>query len=130
MKVKKIKIEQELLDIDHNGRYQEASTPEVSYMSLREGEVPSTMMTSTITNYEVRQIWNGKEKENYLVKVADLKVFDDLLRIGIDDIQRIVDKQVDDYKDTLDNKYMMDIISKKRKLENNPLWRRIFKKYN
>ena len=129
MKVKKIKIEQELMDIEYNGLYQEASIPEMSYISLKEGEVPETMVTSTITNYEVKQVWDGKEKENYLVKINDLKVFDDLLHIGINDINEIIDKNNRKFYEEMEGDYKLKISSKIKQLENNHLWRRIFKKY-
>ena len=129
MIVKKIKIEQELMDIEYNGLYQEASIPEMSYISLKEGEVPETMVTSTITNYEVKQVWDGKEKENYLVKINDLKVFDDLLHIGINDINEIIDKNNRKFYEEMEGDYKLKISSKIKQLENNHLWRRIFKKY-
>jgi len=130
MKVKKIKIEEELMDIEYNELYQEASMPEMSCRTLNDGESPmEEMMTSTITNYQVKQVWNGKEKENYLVKINDLKVFDDLLHIGINDINEIIDKNNIEFYKEVGADYNLRISNKIEQLENNPLWRRIFKKY-
>lgn len=130
MKVKKIIIKQELLDIPYNKGYKEVTMRPLSFEMLNEGELlKSKTVTDEIIYYEVRQVFNGKEKEDYLVKVNDIKIFDDLLKIGSDDINRIISEITSKNLDNLRQDFYMKTESQIKRLESNPLWRRILKKY-
>ena len=130
MEVKKIKIEQELLDIPNYGVYEECVVPPLKAQMLCKGEFPSETITATIQRYQVKQVYNGERKENYLVRVNDLDIFDDILNIGVDGINQIINKNTIKNLEKLEEDFDIKIKSKIKQLENNPLWRRLLKRYN
>lgn len=129
MEVKKIKIKYELLDIPNKPYYEEVSIPPLSAKILDDGEFPTETVTANIQRYQVKQVYNGKEKENYLVRVNDLDIFDDLLNIGITGINEIINKNTKHNLENLQQEFYNKTKSKIQQLENNPLWRRLLKKY-
>ena len=133
MKAIKIKIEQEILDVPNSPYYEECIIPPLTAKMLCEGELPTDTLTATIERYQVKQVYNGKEKENYLVKINDLDIFDDLLNIGITGINEIINKNTKHNLERLELDYIEEFYIKTKKkieqLENNPLWRRLLKKY-
>lgn len=129
MEVKKIKIEYELLDIPNKPYYEEVSVPPLSAIMLDDGELPTETVTANIQRYQVKQVYNGNEKENYLVKVNELYIFDDLLNIGITGINEIINKNTKHNLENLQQEFYNKTTAKIRQLENNPLWRRLLKKY-
>ena len=133
MKAIKIKIEQEILDVPNSPYYEECIIPPLTAKMLCEGELPTDTLTATIERYQVKQVYNGKEKENYLVKINDLDIFDDLLNIGITGINEIINKNTKHNLERLELDYIEEFYIKTKEkieqLENNPLWRRLLKKY-
>ena len=129
MKVEKIVINRKLIDIN-NPNYKEVILPPISAQICDEGDFPDAFPVNvTEINYEVKKVYNGTEEKQYLVKVDDNGIFDDLLKIGKKDIEQMINKQVNKYKEffnyeMITHKYLTTI-----RLENNPLWRRIFKKF-
>ena len=92
MKVEKIEIKKELLDIpEGRDRMDFAIIPPMVAMSVREGEILSDSVTAQKVTYMVEQVWTMVDGyKNYLVKVDDRKLFQDLVKIT----QDMVDKQV------------------------------------
>ncbi len=129
MKAIKIKIEQEILDVPNSPYYEECIIPPLTAKMLCEGELPTDTLTATIERYQVKQVYNGKEKENYLVKINDLDIFDDLLNIGITGINEIINKNTKHNLERLEEEFYIKTKEKIEQLENNPLWRRLLKKY-
>jgi hypothetical protein len=129
MKAKKIKIEQEILDVPNSPYYEECIILPLTAKMLCEGELPTDTLTATIERYQVKQVYNGKEKENYLVKINDLDIFDDLLNIGITGINEIINKNTKHNLERLEEEFYIKTKKKIEQLENNPLWRRLLKKY-
>jgi len=133
MKVKKIKIEHELLEIpDDMPYYRELVTPSVAGMILEEGALPKDITTThTELEYRVREVYDGiNKKERYLVRINEDNIFDDLLKLGDEDINYKIDEKVREKIGRMEALYKLKKSSIKTTLENNPLWRRIFKKYN
>lgn len=132
MKVKKIKIEQELLDIpDGMPIYRENVLPELSEVLSDNQEIPDTMITGEQITYRVRELYSGINnlKERYLVKVNEDDIFDDLLKIGDHDINKAITKKFDEGFERVRMETKINKANTKKRLENNPLWRRILKKY-
>lgn len=128
MKVIKIKIKQEEIDIDSHC-YKEAIYLNASDEVIPVGEIPEGhIVKSECINYEVREAvdYERSEKIRYLVKVSDNKIFDDLLKIGDDDINSKILKKVEEKILQIEHEAER---KEKARLENNPLWRRIFKHY-
>lgn len=93
MKVEKIRIERETLDVpEGRAEYREVKLPDHSYI----GDPRENMRMPEETIYRVREVstYTG-ERKKYLVKVGEEDIFNDLVTIELSDVQFEIDKKVD-----------------------------------
>ena len=90
MKVEKIDIKKEILDIpDNQPIVRFAIRPDLSAILCEEGKVPSENVTMREEVYEVRKYHKnfGEKEKMYLVRVDDNHLFNELAQITQDDLE-------------------------------------------
>lgn len=93
MKVEKITIQKELLEIPDNQQTIDFNIipPMAIHTFLEKGEIPSNDITVQRVTYRVQRVWNyEKGYSNFLVRLDDRELFDDLLKIQNDILDSIV----------------------------------------
>lgn len=92
MQAIKIEIKKESIDLN-KPYYDEVSIPGFSECVAFDNVAPQNItITSEITRYEVKKVFNNGETKNYLVKIGDENIFNELLEISNHDINQIKDK--------------------------------------
>lgn len=91
MKVNKIEIKQELIEVPDNKPYfDEMIIPGIQAIILNEGEVPPmATFDCERVRYELKVVRERDEIRNYFVKTNDFKIFNDLLVISDADIKKV-----------------------------------------
>lgn len=95
MKIQKIEIKKELLDISEGRQTVEFAVipPFVAIAYHRDGEIPDTDIVARKVTYYVKRVWNGNEYQNYLVNEDDRGIFSDLVTISAQDLKKSVEKE-------------------------------------
>lgn len=94
MRVNKIEIKQEIIDIPNNRtHYDEVKLPGLRTLMLDDGQIPLDMVNCEKVTYELRRVEerdeNGRNERLYLVKINDNKMFNDLLSVSNGDLNKI-----------------------------------------
>lgn len=127
--VKKIKIITEELEIPNdNPFYEEIFVPEIETI-ISEDELTKYMTTAVRRLYQVKKVMNNPGETNYLVKIDDNKMFNDLLDISKDDLDRIVNEKTKELKRKLDSAMFVTAYNTKQAIKNLPFYKRLFNKF-
>lgn len=128
MKVEKIKIEKEIIDLE-TGReyYHEIFVPSLC-STFKEEETPENNdINAQRITYEVREVWlNEKFKNRYLVRIDFNGMFNDLLQISVDDFNREVANRTQELKDSINSKLEMTKRGIIMDIKYLPFWKRLF----
>lgn len=88
MKAIKIDIKKELIELN-KPYYDELALKDIDIQTLKDGEVP--VFSESIADkirYEVKKVSNNGEIKNYLVKLNDREIFNELLEISNSSLKR------------------------------------------
>ena len=139
MKVEKIEIKKELMEIpDHQYYVDFAVIPPITAMAfIKEGEVPTENLTGQKITYQVERVkFPGEDIRNYLVRMDDKKLFNDLIKITDNILEAAVKEKTEKYvsqveftrKQAIEEIRMANyrVATRIKKL---PWWKRLFNQF-
>ena len=132
MKVEKIDIKKELLDVpDNRDRVDFIEREPLSAYMIKEGEMPPNIeMSASKKTYLIQRVGHFKKIiKNYLVAIDDRELFNELIQITDDLLNRAVDKKTDFWKDRLVEELDRQKWEIKRQIKKLSWYRRLFNKF-
>lgn len=131
MDVEKIDIKKEFMAIpDDKLFYEFLEIQPLSGQVFEDTKVPTTEMTGKRTTYQVQRVYDGnKNVKNYLVRIDDNQIFQDLIKISNATVDSLIQRRLD----YLTKHRMIELQAREnstiRSIKGLPFWKRLFNKF-
>ena len=130
MKVTKIDIKKEVMEIENKPYLDFIEYGPIKMEVLNEGEIPTSSITNTAKRYIVQKVkQGGKEPENLLIPIDERGLFETFLDISNNLLEALISKRVEYLNEEFAKDMQRNTVETYTRIKKLPFWKRLFNNF-